>query len=89
MQIKIGSGTMIVLSSPTAIKEVIDKQGWVASSRPANYLAGLAGGGYHVLFAPDSMYSIAQVAFEFSSSQLPDCEISERQWLDSFLRKMP
>ncbi|KAJ6590539.1 cytochrome P450, partial [Mycena vulgaris] len=52
-RIKIGSGTMVVLSSPTAIKEVVDKHGWAASSRPANYLAGLAAGGYHILFAPD------------------------------------
>ncbi|KAJ6611186.1 cytochrome P450 [Mycena sp. CBHHK59/15] len=52
ISVKIGSGTMVVLSSPIAIKEVIDAHGWAASSRPVNYLAGLAAGGYHILFAP-------------------------------------
>ena len=47
---------MVVLSSPTAIREVVDKNSWAASSRPANYLAGLAAGGYHILFPADSMY---------------------------------
>ncbi|KAJ7737916.1 cytochrome P450 [Mycena maculata] len=54
VSIKTGSGTMVVLSSPTAIKQVVDKQGWAASSRPANHLADLAAGGYHILFAPDT-----------------------------------
>ncbi|KAJ6571782.1 cytochrome P450 [Mycena capillaripes] len=54
ISIKIGSSTMVVLSSPTAIKEMVDKQGWSASSRPPNYLAELAAGGYHILFAPDT-----------------------------------
>ncbi|KAF7350490.1 Cytochrome P450 [Mycena venus] len=54
LSIKIGSSTMVVLSSPTAIKEVVDKSSWAASSRPANYLAGLAAGGYHILFAADT-----------------------------------
>ncbi|KAJ7830889.1 cytochrome P450, partial [Mycena olivaceomarginata] len=53
--IKIGSTTMVVLSSPTAIQEIVDKNSWAANSRPVNYLAGLAAGGYHILFAADSM----------------------------------
>ncbi|KAJ7336385.1 cytochrome P450 [Mycena albidolilacea] len=51
--IKIGSSTMVVLSSPTAIKEVVDRNSWAANSRPPNYLARLAAGGYHILFAAD------------------------------------
>ncbi|KAJ7768207.1 cytochrome P450 [Mycena metata] len=51
--IKIGSGTMVVLSSPAAIKEVVDKHGWVGSSRPNNYIAELCGSGEQssILFA--------------------------------------
>ncbi|KAJ7845273.1 cytochrome P450 [Mycena olivaceomarginata] len=52
--IKIGSTTMVVLSSPTAIQEIVDKNSWAANSRPVNYLAGLAAGGYHILFAADT-----------------------------------
>ncbi|KAJ7040657.1 cytochrome P450 [Mycena alexandri] len=53
--IKIGSGTMVVLSSPAAIKEVVDKHGWVGSSRPSNYIAELCGSGEQssILFATD------------------------------------
>ncbi|KAJ7770536.1 cytochrome P450 [Mycena metata] len=54
VSVKICSSTMIILSSPRAIKVVVDKQGWATSSRPANYLAGLAAGGYHILFARDA-----------------------------------
>ncbi|KAJ7145384.1 cytochrome P450 [Mycena crocata] len=54
VSLKMGTGIVVVLSSPTAIKEVVDKRGWVASSRPENHLAGLAVGGYHLLFAPDT-----------------------------------
>ncbi|KAJ7512021.1 cytochrome P450 [Mycena galericulata] len=52
--IKLASSTMVVLSSATAIKQVVDKQGWAASSRPPNELARLAAGGFHILFAPDT-----------------------------------
>ncbi|KAJ7039818.1 cytochrome P450 [Mycena alexandri] len=54
ISVKSGSSTMIILSSPRAIKEVVDKQGWASSSRPVNYLAGVAAGGYHILFAQDT-----------------------------------
>jgi hypothetical protein len=49
---------MVVLSSPTAIKQMVDRNSWAANSRPPNYLAGLAAGGYHILFAADSMYTL-------------------------------
>ncbi|KAF8189912.1 hypothetical protein K438DRAFT_1832305 [Mycena galopus ATCC 62051] len=52
--VKIGSSTMVILSSPTAIKEVVDKTSWAASSRPPNYLGELAAGGYHILLAADT-----------------------------------
>ncbi|KAF7349235.1 Cytochrome P450 [Mycena sanguinolenta] len=52
--LKIGPSTMVILSSPTAIKEVVDKTSWAASSRPPNYLGELAAGGYHILLAADS-----------------------------------
>ncbi|KAJ6598386.1 cytochrome P450 [Mycena vulgaris] len=53
--IKIGSQTMIVLSSPTAIKQVVDKHGWAGSSRPGNYIAELSGSGgeFNILFTDD------------------------------------
>ncbi|KAF7349236.1 Cytochrome P450 [Mycena sanguinolenta] len=52
--VKIGPRTTVVLSSPTAIKEVVDKTSWAASSRPPNYLGELAAGGYHILMAADT-----------------------------------
>ncbi|KAJ6618117.1 cytochrome P450 [Mycena sp. CBHHK59/15] len=53
--LKVGSGTMVVLSSATAIKEVVDKHAWAGSSRPGNYIAELSGssGEYNVLFTTD------------------------------------
>ncbi|KAJ7267368.1 cytochrome P450 [Mycena rebaudengoi] len=67
VSIKIGSSTMVVLSSATAIKEVVDKQGWAGSSRPPNYLAGRAAGGYHILFAPSDprLHSLKNVLSRF------------------------
>ncbi|KAF7369124.1 Cytochrome P450 [Mycena venus] len=55
LQIKVGSGTMIVLSSPTAIKEIVDKSGWAGSARPKNYIAELCGSGgeFNILFTSD------------------------------------
>ncbi|KAJ7088677.1 cytochrome P450 [Mycena epipterygia] len=41
--IKIVSTTMVVLSGPTAIKEVVDKHGWAASSRAENHMVDLCG----------------------------------------------
>lgn len=57
-QLKIGSGTMVVLSSATAIKEVVDKHGWTGSSRPSNYIAELCGSGgeFNILFATDCVW---------------------------------
>ncbi|KAJ7097682.1 hypothetical protein C8R44DRAFT_643194, partial [Mycena epipterygia] len=54
--IKIGSGTMVVLSSATAIKQVIDAHGWAGSCRPGNYIAELCGSGgeFNLLFTNDS-----------------------------------
>ncbi|KAJ7489318.1 hypothetical protein FB451DRAFT_1024425, partial [Mycena latifolia] len=54
--LKIGSGTMVVLSSASAIKQVVDKHGWAGSSRPDNYIAELcgSGGGFNILFADNS-----------------------------------
>ncbi|KAJ7151106.1 hypothetical protein C8R46DRAFT_1229382 [Mycena filopes] len=51
ISIKVSSSTMIILSSPRAIKEVVDKRAcWASSSRPANYPARLAAGVHHSLF---------------------------------------
>ncbi|KAJ7472375.1 cytochrome P450 [Mycena galericulata] len=54
--IKVGSGTTIVLSSATAIKQVVDKNGWAASSRPGNYIAEISGSGgdFNILFTTES-----------------------------------
>ncbi|KAJ7026180.1 cytochrome P450 [Mycena alexandri] len=53
--LKLSSRTMIVLSSATAIKEVVDKKGWAGSSRPGNYIAEICGTGAdsNLLFATD------------------------------------
>ncbi|KAJ7179788.1 cytochrome P450 [Mycena filopes] len=53
--LKIGARTMIVLSGATAIKSVVDKQGWAGSSRPANYIAEISGTGadFNLLFTTD------------------------------------
>ncbi|KAJ7701712.1 cytochrome P450 [Mycena metata] len=53
--LKISSRTMIVLSSATAVKEVVDKKGWAGSSRPGNYIAEICGTGAesNLIFAPD------------------------------------
>ncbi|KAJ7660066.1 cytochrome P450 [Mycena rosella] len=71
MSIKLVSETMIILSSPTAIKEVVDKHGWATSSRPPHYLAGLAVGGYHLLLASDSarLRNIRKTITRFFSPQ--------------------
>ncbi|KAJ7766403.1 cytochrome P450 [Mycena maculata] len=65
--------TMIVLSSPTAIKEVVDKHGWAASSRPGNYIAEICGSGGDVdlVFAADSprLQNIRRVVARFFSPQ--------------------
>ncbi|KAJ7176735.1 cytochrome P450 [Mycena filopes] len=69
--IKIGSGTMVVLSSPSAIKEVVDKHGWVGSSRPSNYIAELCGSGAHssFLFATDDLKTLRRTMSRFFSLQ--------------------
>ncbi|KAF9018494.1 cytochrome P450 [Hymenopellis radicata] len=46
--------TIIVVSSPTAVREVIDRTGWAASSRPESYLGRGAFGRYHPSFSPDT-----------------------------------
>ncbi|KAF7366446.1 Cytochrome P450 [Mycena sanguinolenta] len=53
--IKIGPYSTVFLSSPTAIKEVVDKTSWAASSRAPNSLGELAAGGYHILLAADTI----------------------------------
>ncbi|KAJ6486868.1 cytochrome P450 [Mycena sanguinolenta] len=68
--LKIGPSTMVVLSSSTAIKEVVDKTSWAASSRPPNYLGELAVGGYHILIATDTMFlrNVRKMVARFFSS---------------------
>lgn len=53
-QLKLGGGTLIVLSSAKAVKELIDKSGWNASSRPPNFLISLICDNQHIVFTPDS-----------------------------------
>ncbi|KAF9030594.1 hypothetical protein BDZ89DRAFT_949559, partial [Hymenopellis radicata] len=47
VSIKAASHTIIVLSSATAIREVVDKMGWIASSRPSNFLFNLCSDRIH------------------------------------------
>ncbi|KAJ7766397.1 cytochrome P450 [Mycena maculata] len=71
--LRIMTMTMIVLSSPTAIKEVVDKHGWVASSRPGNYIGEICGSGgdVNLIFAADSprLQKIRRVVARFFSPQ--------------------
>ncbi|CAK5274181.1 unnamed protein product, partial [Mycena citricolor] len=43
--LKLGSTDVIVLTSATAIRQIIDKPGWVGNSRPIHLTAGLCGMG--------------------------------------------
>ncbi|KAJ7489291.1 cytochrome P450 [Mycena latifolia] len=54
--LKLSSATMVVLSSATAIKQVVDKHGWAASSRPPSYIGELCGSGgdIDIVFADNS-----------------------------------
>ncbi|KAJ6487800.1 cytochrome P450 [Mycena sanguinolenta] len=67
--IKLGPHSIVFLSSPTAIKEVVDKNSWAASSRPSNTLAELAAGGYHILLAPDTtlLRNVRRILMRFFS----------------------
>ncbi|KAF9024635.1 cytochrome P450 [Hymenopellis radicata] len=46
--LKLGSGTVIVLSSATAVKELLDQQSWATADRPASYLTDLVTDGMHL-----------------------------------------
>jgi cytochrome P450 len=48
--LKIASGTMIVISSATAAKELLDKTGWNASDRPSMFLVDQITDGNHMGF---------------------------------------
>ena len=49
-KLKISSGTMIVVSSATAAKELLDKTGWNASDRPSLFLVDQITDGNHMGF---------------------------------------
>ncbi|KAF7324639.1 Cytochrome P450 [Mycena kentingensis (nom. inval.)] len=71
--VKLGSGTMIVLSSATAIKSIIDKNGWTGSSRVTNHVADLCGtsGDFNMLFAGDCprLHNMRRIIGRFFSPQ--------------------
>ncbi|KZP29881.1 cytochrome P450 [Athelia psychrophila] len=48
--LKIASGTIVVLSSATAVKELVDKTGWNASDRPSMFLVDKITDGNHMGF---------------------------------------
>jgi hypothetical protein len=50
LKLKIASGTMIVISSATAAKELLDKTGWNASDRPSMFLVDQITDGNHMGF---------------------------------------
>ncbi|KAF9032825.1 cytochrome P450 [Hymenopellis radicata] len=55
ISLKTMSQTMVILSSATAVREVVDKTGWIGSSRNSNYLVHLFTGGIdHLVFAGDT-----------------------------------
>ncbi|KAF9032832.1 cytochrome P450 [Hymenopellis radicata] len=55
ISVKTMSQTMIILSSATAVREVIDKTGWISGSRNPSYLVDLCAGGVdHILFTGDT-----------------------------------
>ena len=53
LKLKIASGTMIVISSATVAKELLDKTGWNASSRPSMFLVDQVTDGNHMGFMKD------------------------------------
>ncbi|KAF9032813.1 cytochrome P450 [Hymenopellis radicata] len=52
--LKAASQTMIVISGATAIRDIVDKTGWIASGRPHLYLANLYAGDKYLLWMSDS-----------------------------------
>ncbi|KAF8900965.1 cytochrome P450 [Mucidula mucida] len=52
--LKAASQTMIVISSATAIRDIVDKTWWTASGRPAVYLANLYAGNKYLLWMSHS-----------------------------------
>lgn len=50
-QLKIGSGTAIVLSSATAVKELMDKRSGNTVDRPANHMSFTVQRGYNMVMA--------------------------------------
>ncbi|KAJ7489227.1 cytochrome P450 [Mycena latifolia] len=62
--LKLSSATMVVLSSATAIKQVVDKHGWAVSSRPPNYIGELCGSGgdIDIVFADNSTPNLHKYA---------------------------
>ncbi|KAF9463700.1 cytochrome P450 [Collybia nuda] len=70
-KLKVASNTMVILSSAAAIHEIVDKTGWIASSRPAMYFVKLYSGDYHLLPKPDSpsMRAMRSAVSQFLSKQ--------------------
>ncbi|KAJ7207424.1 cytochrome P450 [Mycena pura] len=50
--LKVFSHTIVVVSKATAVREIIDKSGWISSSRPRNTLARWTLGDKFFVFAP-------------------------------------
>ena len=70
---------MIVLSSAKAVKELIDKRGWVASSRPPNFLIDQINNGQHVAFMPAGPFA-SQLwrSYLIPATQVPNLRLSGR-----------
>lgn len=51
-----GSGTVIVLSSAAAVKDLMDKQSAITVDRPSNHMADVVTGGLNIGLAKCSAY---------------------------------
>ncbi|EEB91257.1 hypothetical protein MPER_10416, partial [Moniliophthora perniciosa FA553] len=52
--LKIGTGTIIVLSNMTHVKELLDKRTAATASRPQNYVADMITKGLYFAFIPNN-----------------------------------
>lgn len=56
-QLKMGTGTVIILSSATAVKDLLDKRSATTVDRPYNHMASAITRGLNMIFAHYSMVS--------------------------------
>ncbi|KAF9018357.1 cytochrome P450 [Hymenopellis radicata] len=69
MSLQASSQTVIILSSATAVKEIVDKTGWAASSRPPSHIPHLIAGPEHLIFASPNLRVTRKAISTYLSKQ--------------------